>query len=184
LRLLDNIFKTTATKPRPNFAGPQVFIAASLVLGTVFAAAIYLGPGIELGAGVEETDTCAETPVVSFGQDFVTNMSGNPSRITSVTVEGIPVACAGRYFRLNLFDSQDELLESIVWQSALVSNTDTAIQAVADGTTTVNRSESGNSIIYPANEQNPLGLVLESIDPEEIDSFLLESSETALQEED
>lgn len=161
-----------------------MFIAASLVLGTVFAAAIYLGPGIELGAGVEETDTCAETPVVSFGQDFVTNMSGNPSRITSVTVEGIPVACAGRYFRLNLFDSQDELLESIVWQTARVSNSDTAIRAVADGTTTVNRSESGTSIIYPANEQNPLGLVLESIDPEEIDSFLLESSETALQEED
>lgn len=184
MRLLDNIFKPTASKSRPNFVGPQVFIAASLVLGTVFAAAIYLGPGIELGAGVEETDTCAETPVVSFGQDFVTNMSGNPSRITSVTVEGIPVACAGRYFRLNLFDSQDELLESIVWQTARVSNSDTAIRAVADGTTTVNRSESGTSIIYPANEQNPLGLVLESIDPEEIDSFLLESSETALQEED
>ena len=184
MRLLDNIFKPTASKSRPSFVGPQVFIAASLVLGTVFAAAIYLGPGIELGAGVKETDTCAETPIVSFGQDFVTNMSGNPSRITSVTVEGIPVACAGRYFRLNIFDSQDDLLESIVWQTARVSNSDTAIRAVADGTTTVNRSESGTSIIYPANEQNPLGLVLESIDPEEIDSFLLESSETALQEED
>ena len=184
MRLLDNIFKPTSSKSRPSFVGPQVFIAACLVLGTVFAGAIYLGPGIELGAGVKETDTCAETPVVSFGQDFVTNMSGNPSRITSVTVEGIPAACAGRYFRLNLFDSQDELLESIVWQTARVSNTDTAIRAVADGTTTVNRSESGTSIIYPANEQNPLGLVLESIDPEEIDSFLLESSETALQEED
>ena len=186
MRLLDNIFKPTASKSRPNFVGPQVFIAASLVLGTVFAAAIYLGPGIELGGGVEETDTCAETPIVSFGQDFVTNMSGNPSRITSVTVEGIPVGCAGRYFRLNLFDSQDELLESIVWQTARVSDSDTAIRAVADGTTTTtaNRSESGTSVIYPANEQNPLGLVLESIDPEEIDSFLLETSESALQEED
>ena len=186
MRLLDNIFKPTASKSRPSFVAPQVFISASLVLGTVFAATIYLGPAIELGAGVEETDTCAETPVVSFGQDFVTNMSGNPSRITSVTIDGIPASCAGRYFRLNLFDSQDDLLESIVWQSALVSNTDTAIRAVADGTTTstANRSMSGISIIYPANEQNPLGLVLENIDPKEIDSFLLESSETAIQEED
>ena len=186
MRLLDNFFKPTASKSRPNVVGPQVLIAASLALGTVFAAAIYLGPGIELGGGVEETDTCAETPIVSFGQDFVTNMSGNPSKITSVTVEVIPVACSGRYFRLSLFDSQEELLESIVWQTALVSNSDTAIRAVADGisTTTANRSESGTSVIYPANEQDPLGLVLESIDPEAIDSFLLESSETALQEED
>jgi hypothetical protein len=183
LRLLDNFFKPTAPKSRPNFAATQTFIATSLSLGTVFAATIYLGPGIELGAGVKETDTCAETPIVSFGQDFVTNLSGSPSRITSVTVEGIPVACAGRYFRLNLFDSQDVLLESIVWQSALVSNTDTAIRAVADGTTTVNRSESATSVIYPANETDPLGLVLENINPDQIDSFLLESSEDSLQEQ-
>lgn len=184
MRLLEKFFKPTDSKSRLNFAGAQVFIAATLVLGTVFAATIYLGPGIELGAGVKDTDDCAETPVVSFGQDFVTTMSGNPSRITSVTVEGIPVACAGRYYRLNLFDSSDGLLESIVWETALVSNADTAIRAVADGATTVNRSESGTSIIYPANETDPLGLILERIDPDEINSFLLESSENSLQEED
>lgn len=182
--LLNRLMKPTSSSSKPNFLGPQILIAGSLALGTVLAATIYLGPGVELGAGLKSTDTCAETPIVSFGQDFVTTMSGNPSRITSVTVDGIPSSCAGRYFRLNLYDSSDSLLESIVWQSAVVSSTDTTIRAVADGTITVNRSESGISIIYPASEQDPLGLVLESIDPDDIDSFLLESSEDQLSEED
>jgi hypothetical protein len=184
LGILDKLIQPSTKDERPNFTGAQIFLALTLSIGTVFAASIYLGPWIELGSGVKETDDCAETPIVSFDQDFVTNMSGNPSRLTGVSVDGIPLECSGRYFRLNLFDASNNLLESVVWQSALVSSTDTAIRAVADGITTLNRSDGGTSIVYPSDETDPLGLVLENVDPELVDSFSLESSEQPLQELD
>lgn len=182
--ILDKLLRSSGSKPRLPIVGAQVLIAFSLVLGTVFAASIYLGERIELGAGVKETDACAETPTVSFGQDFVTSMSGNPSRITSINVDDIPISCAGRFFRLSLFDSSETLLESIVWELERVSSPDTSIRAVADGVTVSNRSQSAVSINYPVSEEDPLGLVLENVDPSEIESFLLESSESPLQEED
>lgn len=182
--ILDKFYKKSKDSSTPNFTAPQIFLASVLSVGGVFAAAISLGSRIELGAGVRATDDCAETPVVSFDQDFVTTMTGNPSRLTGVTVTGIPVSCANRYYRLNLYNSNRTLLESIVWRAVLVSSNDTAIRARADGSTTTNRSESGTSTVFPSSETNPLGLVLQNVDPAQIDSFLLESSEEVLSEED
>ena len=157
--------------------------AGVLVIGGVLAATINLGSWIELGGGVKNTDLCAQTPVTSFDQNFITTMSGNPSRITKITVEGVPVSCAGKYLKLTVYGSSSQVLESVVWLLAKVGASDTSINAITDGSTTTNTSTNNISQNFPASEANPLGLTLEALDPAAIASFNLESSDELLTED-
>ena len=182
LGALDRFVKPGKRGTNPLGSSLALFIGGALVIGTVLAATINLGDWIELGAGVEDTDACARTPITSFDQNFVSTANGDQSRITRISVEGIPVSCDGKYLRITVYNSNSAVLESVVWLLDQVNAGDTSISAIADGSTITNSSANNVSRIFPSSETNPLGLTLESLDPAAISSFELESSAEAITE--
>ena len=179
---LDKLFKPSKKGSPLLGTSGALFVAGALVVGTVLAASINLGAWIELGAGVKDTDECARKPITSFDQNFVSTANGDQSRITKITVEGIPVSCDGKYLRLTLYSSNNTVLESVVWRLAKIGANDTSINAITDGTTISNSSANNISQNFPASEADPLGLRLSTVDPAAISSFRLESSSEALTE--
>ena len=180
---LDKMFKPATAAKRGLGSTGALFVAGALVVGTVLAATIDLGDWIELGAGVEDADECARTPITTFEQNFVSTANGDQSRITRILVEGIPVSCDGKYLRITVYNSSSTVLESVVWQLDKVGLFDSTINAIADGSTITNSSVNNISRNFPSSEANPLGLTLSSLDPAAIASFELVSSSEVLSEE-
>lgn len=180
---LDKFFKPTKNGKANLGSTVALVISGVLAVGTVLAATIDLRGWIELGGGLDDTDVCASAPVTSFDQNFVSTANGDQSRITTITVESVPVACDGRYLKLNIYNSSNTVLESIVWHLQKVNPSDTSINAIADGSTITNASSNSVSRNFPASETDPLGLTLSSIDPAAISSFKLESSAQLLSED-
>ena len=180
---LDKLFKPAKAGKRALGSTGALIVAGALVVGTVLAATIDLGDWIELGAGVENTDECARTPITTFEQNFVSTANGDQSRITRILVEGVPISCDGKYLRLTVYGSNSAVLESVVWLLDKVGSSDTSITAIADGSTITNSSANNISRIFPSSEVNPLGLTLESLDPAAITSFELVSSSEVLSED-
>ena len=157
-------------------------VASGVVLvGVVLASpiAINITNLVEAGAGTRDSDSCSRTPITSFRQDFV----GANSRLTRITVRNIPVSCAGQYLKINLLNSTNTVIESVVWRLALVNPNDTSITAIADGSTTTNSSSNLTSFNYPSSESNPLGLSLNSVDPQQIHTQVMTSSLNQLNED-
>lgn len=162
--------------------GSPLVLSVSVILGTVLAGYVAINANnlIEFGKGAVASDSCTREPITVFDQEFV----GTDSKITRITIRDIPVSCEGKYLRIQLFNSSNSQLESIVWQLSKVSATDESITVIADGSTLSdsNSSISNVSLNYPESETDPLGLTLSTIDPSQIDSYEIQSFDRSVTE--
>jgi len=147
--------------------------ALVLSLGYVLAAAnSILIPEVELGAGVAEKPDCISEAVV----DFEISTQGT---LTGINVSPVGLDCNGQWIRLSLFQSSDgsgTASEQVVWQVPISSQSITSFTLRTNGTTT----GTVGSIIWPSNEAGAAGRAAEPIEASTINSFLLETSESAL----
>lgn len=148
-------------------------MALALVLGTVLAATAIAIPVIELGAGVADKPGCLDTAVVNFE----TSMQGN---LSGVTVNNIGPDCAGKWVRLSLFSTADGTgtpIEQVVWQMpAATTPPVTSYTAQANGSTTGVVS----SVVWPNDETGAAGLAQTLIASSSVNSFNLETSDSAI----
>ena len=144
-----------------------------LAIGFVFAATNSISiPRVEFGSGVAERPTCISDAVV----DFETTTQGT---LAGFTIAPIGTDCPGQWIRLSLFQSTDGsgiASEQIVWQMPASSPAVTSYTARANGTTT----GTSGSVVWPTSETGAAGRAAMPIAASTINSFLLETSESAL----
>jgi hypothetical protein len=160
----------------------RIFILISslaLTIGSVFAASTSISiPNIEFGSGSAQRSDCLTDGVV----DYVTSMSG---QLTELTISGIGNECAGKWVRISLFTSSDGSglpVEQVVWQIPAASSPPVASYTVrANGNTTGVVS----GVVWPASEAGVDGLRsgVAAVSVSTINSFLLDSSDSALSDE-
>jgi hypothetical protein len=134
------------------------------------AANSILIPEVEFGSGVAEKPDCISDAVV----DFEISTQGT---LTGITVSPVGLDCNGQWIRLSLFsDGSVTASEQVVWQVPISSQSITSFTLRTNGTTT----GTVGSIIWPSNEAGAAGRAATPIAAETINSFLLETSESAL----
>lgn len=158
-------------KKRANLS--LVVISITLSLGGVLAATSIAISPVELGAGSASTPTCLQDSVIDFG----TSQQGN---LTGITISQIGSDCAGQWVRLSLYSSSDGTglpIEQIVWQVPAASTPPvTAYTLRANGVTT----ETTLPTVWPSSEAGSSGLASPTIATSNVNSYLLEVSDTAL----
>lgn len=146
----------------------------ALTLGVVMAATTtIIIPDVEFGAGVAGRPGCLSTSTVEYG----TSVSGT---LQDLTINGIGSDCAGQWIRISLYSSSDGTgspVEQVVWRMPAASN-----PPVASYTARANGSTTGvvSGVVWPTSETGAAGLSSSAISVSSVNSFLLETSDSAL----
>ena len=163
------------------------FILATLVVigggsSLVFAQNVNLNSGSEVSStlGTASITTCSSVPVLTL----VPVVTAGVERIGEVSIDNIPIECAGKSLIVEFRSDDNEVLDRIVWSLSLQSLDDTSISARANGTTvsTANTSESNISVNYPVFETGASGLDSANLSPSAIVQFIVQASVTAVSE--
>jgi len=164
----------------------RIALAALVVLGggssVVLAQNVFLNGGSDVSStvGTASITTCSSVPVLTL----IPVVTAGVERIGEVSVDNIPIECAGKNLVVEFRSSDNEVLDRIVWSLSLRSLDDTSISARANGTTvsSSNTSESHVSVNYPAFETGASGLDSGSLSLSAISQFTVQASVTAVSE--
>jgi hypothetical protein len=150
-----------------------VLAALGLSLGSVLAATTISIPDVEFGAGVASKPDCLSSSIV----DYTTSISGT---LTEISITGIGNDCAGQWIRISLYSTSDGTgspVEQVVWRMPAASS-----PPVASYTARANGSTTGvvSGVVWPTSETGAAGLSSSAISVSSVNSFLLETSDSAL----
>lgn len=147
--------------------------SVALTFGVAFAATTISIPDIEFGAGVASKPDCLSSSIV----DYTTSISGT---LTEISITGIGNDCAGQWIRISLYSTSDGTgspVEQVVWRMPAAST-----PPVASYTARANGSTTGvvSGVVWPTSETGAAGLSSSAISVSSVNSFLLETSDSAL----
>lgn len=138
------------------------------------------GLGVASTLGTASVTTCSNEPVLTL----IPTVVGGVERIGEISVDNIPIQCAGKNLVVEFRSSDNVVLDRVVWSLALMNLADTSISARANGTlvSTANASSSNVSVNYPAIETGSSGLDSSALSSTAISSFTIEATVSAVSE--
>jgi hypothetical protein len=163
------------------------FVLAAVVVllgGATFVLARDLAPnsgnGVPSTLGTASVTTCSNEPVLTL----IPTVTGGVERIGEISLDNIPIQCAGKSLVVEFRSEENLVLDRVVWSLALMSLSDTSISARANGTqiATANASESNISVNYPAIETGSSGLDSPSLSSTVISSFTITATDSVVSE--
>jgi hypothetical protein len=175
------------SRPTQSWSTAVRFLVASLVVvlsGTTVVLARNLGPNqttdVNSTLGAATVTMCSDEPVLTL----IPTISGEVERISEISVDNIPIGCAGKNLVVEFQTEEGVVLDRIVWSLSLMNLADTSISARADGTriSTANTSSSNVSVNYPAIEVGSSGLDSSALSSTSISSFTIEATVSAVSE--
>jgi hypothetical protein len=170
-----------------SWSTPLRFLIATLIVvlgGTTVVLARNLSPNgttdVNSTLGTASLITCSNKPVLTVIPVIVAGVE----RVGEISIDNIPIECAGKSLVIEFLSEDDEVLDRVVWSLTLVSLTDTSISARANGVvvSSANSSSSNVSLNYPFVETGSRGLDAASLSPASIARFKISSSESVVTE--
>lgn len=164
----------------------RVLVATLVVVlgGATFVLARNLSPNastdVNSTLGTASLTTCSNKPMLTVIPVIVSGVE----RIGEISIDNIPIECAGKSLVVEFLSSDNQVLDRVVWSLTLMSLTDTSISARANGAlvSSANSSAANVSVNYPFVETGSSGLNSEFLSPSDIARFSISSSDTAVTE--
>lgn len=160
---------------------PFRFLLAALIVvvgGATAVLAQNLSPNnardIPSTVGSASVTMCSNRPILTV----IPGITNGVERVAEISVDNIPIECAGKTLVVEFRDENDNVLDRVVWRLELVNLTDTALSARANGTnvSSANTSASGISVNYPFIETGTNGLDTANVNPANIARFSIVAS--------
>lgn len=155
-----------------------------LLGGSTYVLAQNLAPNGGLGVastlGTASVTTCSNEPVLTL----IPAVISGTERIAEISVDDIPIQCAGKNLVVEFRADDGTVLDRVVWSLSLLNLADTSISARANGSqvSTANSSQSNVSVIYPVSETGSSGLDSAALSSTAIASFSVEATTSVVSE--